>query len=124
MTKSKSKKPFPPSSNKRKRYRFYGAESNCFKLDGTVYHAVEDENDGYRSLLDTIQVAGEDVAPKPIFFRRSIATITIEEVDLAAGFVGYVLKDVKDGHEWLEVGTDYTDDYYPMFVFRYNPKER
>ncbi len=35
---------------------------------------------------------------------------------------GYRLVDVTDGHVWLEFGTYNTEDYYPYFVFRHNPK--
>lgn len=29
-----------------------------------------------------------------------------------------------DGHVWLRIGTDNTDDYYPSFVFFYQPRTR
>ena len=35
---------------------------------------------------------------------------------------GYRLVDVEDEHIWVEFGTDYTDDYYPMYIFRHFPK--
>lgn len=27
----------------------------------------------------------------------------------------------RSGQVWLRLGTDYSDDYYPCFVFEYNP---
>jgi len=37
-------------------------------------------------------------------------------------FEGYEFRDIEDGHMWLKIGTDYADEYYPCFVFRYTPK--
>ena len=33
-----------------------------------------------------------------------------------------VVVDVEDGHVWLTFGTEWYDDYYPMFRFEYKPK--
>ena len=37
---------------------------------------------------------------------------------------GYALKDVNDGFSYLRMGTNYTDEYYPYFVFNYSLPER
>ena len=36
-------------------------------------------------------------------------------------FTGWVLTDVESDHVWLTVGTDYGEDYYPCFMFDYQP---
>ena len=41
-------------------YRFYGVDNNCFKLDNSVLEAVEDESDGYRSYLATVELADKE----------------------------------------------------------------
>lgn len=105
-------------------FDFYGVDNNCFKLGDTVWEAVEDEDDGYRSYLDTVQRANDNtfVWPGQPFARVRVEEYTgdtesFDHVD------GYHLVDVTDGHVWLEVGTDRTDDYYPSFEFSYTPKE-
>lgn len=93
---------------------FYGAHSNVFKLGRTCYEAVEDESDGYRSMLDYVQ----EVPNPGGFFDKAIAKVRVEE-DPNESF--YKLVDVKSGHVWLTFGTNHADDYYPMFTFDYTP---
>lgn len=97
---------------------FYGVDNTHFRLGDTVWNAVEDENDGYRSYLGSI------VETKPdnlVFPRSPLARVRVDEYDSDAEN-GFRLVDVADGHCWLRVGTDNTDDYYPSFVFDYAPK--
>lgn len=97
---------------------FYGVDNLRFKLGKIVFEAIEDENDGYRSSLGSIEVNAE---PSDIFFKRPIAHVIVESVQDV--FEGFILRDSKDEkHEWLRIGTDDTDDYYPSFVFDYTPK--
>lgn len=113
---------------------FYGVADNCFMLDGIVFEAIEDPSDGYRSSLDHVRRIYDDKLPFPKqplarihiehFHGREKAHPDQEEDDWnlrernAWKFV-----DVADGHCWLVIGTDNTDDYYPSFMFRYNPKQ-
>jgi len=101
---------------------FFGVDCNQFKLGRTVYEAIEDESDGYRSYLDSIVVVKSD----GIFSSRRIADVrvVIDPQDVGTLTVAVALVDADDGHVWLRIGTDYSDDYYPMFRFEYNPKER
>lgn len=107
-----------------KEFSFYGVCNNEFKLGRTVYEALEDEDDGYRSCLkDVHEVSGS----KGIFFKRPLARVRVEETDTRTSdygqsFDGWRLVDVEDGHVWLVVGTDNFDDYYPCFTFDYHPK--
>jgi len=103
-----------------KEFKFYGVDNNSFKLDRKVWLAVEDEDDGYRSYLDSIEVLD---SKDGIFFRKSLAKVRIYR-DQGPYFEGFMLIDVEDGHCWLRVGTDNADDYYPYFVFQYQPKKR
>ena len=102
-----------------KKFGFYGVDNNCFKLDRKVYEAIEDESDGYRSYLDSIEVVDKD----GIFFDKPLAFVEVKYSEWGY-FEGYWLEDVEDGHVWLRVGTDNADDYYPMFVFDYQPKRK
>lgn len=95
-------------------FLFYGVDNNEFKLDDTVYEAIEDENDGYRSYLDSVVV----VEGNGLFFTKPLARVRVEELDEN----NWCLVDVLTGHNWLTVGTDYSmDGYYPSFVFNYQP---
>lgn len=98
---------------------FYGVDMNEFKLGDTVFEAIEDESDGYRSYLGSIEVKDSN----DLFFPFPLATVKIEEFD--DGYTeGIKLVDVSDAHEWLIVGTSNYNDYYPYFVFDYKPKDQ
>lgn len=98
---------------------FYGVCDTHFKLGNVVWNAIEDENDGYRSYLDSI----EETKPAGLVFTQTpLARVKIEKYDISTAD-GFRLIDIADGHKWLEVGTENTDDYYPWFSFVYAPKE-
>lgn len=95
----------------------YGVDGNFFKLGKKVFEAKEDESDGYRSYLDSVEVSNKEGL---IFFKRQVAKVEIVKFDTNS-FNGYLLRD-SSGHVWLEIGTDNCDDYYPYFVFTWHPK--
>ena len=118
---------------------YYGADTaeHSFKIDKIVFKALEDPDDGYRSYLGAIDYTdGHD----SIFFANPIAKVRIEEFvsfdnqdpyyyadinddnNSTTTKSGYRLVDIEDEHVWVEFGTDYSDDYYPMFIFRHFPK--
>ena len=95
-------------------YSFYGVNIRHFKIGGVVFEAREDEEDGYRSSLDCIPRVHVD----KIFSKKPIANIRItKDSD------GYIKLLDASNHCWLKIGTDYSDDYYPCFVFKYTPNE-
>lgn len=98
-------------------FGFYGVDGLAFKLGRYVFEAVENEDDGYRSYLDTVRRASADGL---IFRNRPLARVRVEDHD---DYTGYKLVDVTDGYVWLEVGTNHDDEYYPSFVFHYSPKD-
>lgn len=98
-------------------YQFYGVCSNEFKLNETVFEAVEDPDDGYRSYLGSVEVIDSD----GIFFSQPLSTVKIVSFDEKFDY-GYRLIDAEDGHIWLEIGTGDYNDYYPYFIFYYKPK--
>jgi len=112
-------------------FDYYGCDNHRFKLDHVVFEPLEDPDDGYRSLLGTIEVSTDDAG---IFYDRPLARVRIASYDgefMAdeEGFgeevsdCGYKLIDVSDGHVWLQFGTGNYDDYYPYFMFRHYPKK-
>ena len=106
---------------------FYGAESQAFKIDGVVFEVLEDPDDGYRSHMAGV-LARSDRDYN--FYDKPFARIQIEKIsndvgsqDAVEKMHGYRLVDVEDGHVWLMFGTEWYDDYYPMFRFEYKPKD-
>ena len=115
---------------------YYGCDEadNTFKVDDIVFKVLEDPDDGYRSYLGTVDYTRDHRdRPRAIFFSQPVAKVKIvpfvidPETDVSLGsrgeIKGYQLIDSADGHCWLEIGTDYKDDYYPCFIFRHSPKE-
>ena len=103
---------------------FYGVDGYDFKLGKTIFQAIEDEDDGYRSMLD--EVESVDRKPEHVFFGRALDRVRVESVKHSENWIdfsGYRIVSVVDGHVWLEIGTGYYDYYYPCFVFDYHPKE-
>jgi hypothetical protein len=92
---------------------FYGAAEHQFKIDEMVWEVIEDPDDGYRSYMQSVLLA----EPKTLFFSEPIAMVKLVQTEEF-----YRLLDLADDHEWLTFGTDNSEDYYPMFVFRYHPK--
>jgi hypothetical protein len=88
-----------------------------FRLDGAVYTAVENPDDGYRSMMDrlfvTLDIKMKNVFPavKVVGLKRAIASDDVIE------FI-----DVKTKKIVLEIGTDHQDDYYPSFVSAFHPE--
>ena len=100
-----------------KTFKFYGAFNNYFKLDRTIYEALENPDDGYRSFLEHVMAVNKKVSG---FFKQPIAKVKVVEDDYIKG---WALVDIKDDHVWLEMGTGDWDDWYPYFMFAYHPKK-
>lgn len=96
-------------------FLFYGVCNYRFKLNDTVWEVIEDESDGYRSMLGSVEVTSSKT---DIFFREPLAIISVTEDPEAEGFC---LIDAENGHIWLRFGTDNAEDYYPKFYFNYEP---
>jgi len=113
-------------------FEFFGVDENLFKIGSHVIRVLEDESDGYRSHLGSVEIDPKLEDVKPIFFRRSIDSVRIHRVtevdntpwstDLLLSFFGFELRSVVDGHVWLRFGTENYDDYYPCFIFSYTPR--
>jgi hypothetical protein len=86
-----------------------------FVLDGINYTALEDENDGYRSCLDSLTT--DDRLVKNIFPACEVLC-TMES--------GYneilYFTDTTTGKEVLAIGTEAFDDYYPTYIDRFTPE--
>ena len=104
-------------------FDFYGVNNESFALDGEVYTALEDQDDGYRSYMET--VVCEHGLMTMVFPRHCLARVRVLQMSLdQSDENGYRLVDVDTGHVWLEFGTNHSDNYYPWFFFTYTPVMR
>ena len=88
-----------------------------FRLDGIVYCAMEEEDDGYRSSMGYITVLDSDDV-KNIF--PAIDVICTYDDRYDSDLLG--IYDAETRELVLEVGTDNADDYYPCFAARFFPE--
>ncbi len=95
---------------------YYHNKFNEFQLGRMIFKVLEDEDDGYRSSLDSVNIVTTS-AP----LRQKLAEIEIKYLHTNDSDL-YQLIDTEDGHKWLEFGTNNTDDYYPCFIFNSYPK--
>lgn len=92
-----------------------------FALDGITYIAVEDPDDGYRSYCRELKISD---TPCEV----SLPNIDVVCLHRTNG-IGYASKsdvlefvDCNNGKTILLVGTNNTDDYYPVCTFEYTPE--
>ena len=111
-----------------KSFYFYGAYNNSFKIDDMVLQVIADPDDGYRSYFGTVLHNDKEMG---IFFPVPLGRVVIEHSETytenpdgysyGESFNGWHLRDLDTGHIWLQFGTGSMDDYYPYFIFYYNP---
>lgn len=99
----------------------YGPDSAVhfnFVLDGITYTAIEDASDGYRSSMSDIKVSDYKLLNTfpPIEVMCSMASHPEHAMYVLNGH------DVKNGKLVFQVGTDYSDDYYPVYIATFSPE--
>lgn len=97
-----------------------GETSNTcmFVLDGVVYTAAEDPNDGYRSHMRALIIGGEVAnrfPPQRVLCSMQTKSDDHSEDDLL------VMRDAVTGKSVLTIGTSNTDDYYPYYTAEFDP---
>jgi hypothetical protein len=97
---------------------YYNNHSNQFQLGDVLFEVIEDEEDGYRSSMREVAVINTNAERKPGDFLGFVKIQSENE----GNFDGYHLIDTDNSHIWLQFGTDNNDDYYPTFVFNFQPK--
>lgn len=119
-------------------FSFHGMQNNLVRLNDVVYEFLEDPDDGYRSHLGAVRISL--ASDHTGFFPNSIGTVMLVSTDdpdtwpdnwrppekddwSDSDFSGFFLVDTKDMHIWCQIGTEYSDVYYPCFISRYTPKE-
>ncbi len=103
----------------------YGEDANVcrFRLDGTIWMAVEDPNDGYRSSMREITKLRANTKVKLVNVFPPVQVLAVyherrryEACDILE------LRETATGKLVLTVGTENTDDYYPSFVASFEPE--
>lgn len=90
-----------------------------FKLDGVVYVAVEDPDDGYRSYLGELKIDELDIK-NPFTDVEVVASYrNSNKYNESSDVVDFI--DTTTDKVVLSIGTDNTDDYYPYFVGYFDP---
>ena len=91
-----------------------------FCLDGKVYSAIEDPQDGYRSCMRDLIV--NDAAMSNTF--EPVGVIGVHRTDGGLSEIDNVLEliDITTGGLVIEVGTTNTDDYYPCYLAVFRPE--
>lgn len=87
-----------------------------FTLDGVTYAATEDENDGYRSCMDKLEI----LDAKPVIMFDPVDVLCRMENGDNCDILEMI--DIRNGKTVLRVGTDYPDSYYPCFVSEWIPE--
>ena len=95
--------------------RYMSCQVMRFRLDGKVYMVIEDPDDGYRSSMKEITVG--DWPMSNVFPGHHVLGIYDEKRAYMLKLIDMITRKVV-----IEIGTDYTDDYYPSFVANFNPK--
>lgn len=95
---------------------------NCirFRLDGVVYTAVEDPDDGYRSSMEKLFVSQDEM--KNVFASVKVLARIDEKGEYGDRAEVLELLDLANGKVILRVGTENCDDYYPCFVASWKPE--
>ena len=100
---------------------FFGSETDAqgiaFVLDGHVYLALEDENDGYRSACRDL-IANDRHMVSNIF--EPVEVFCIYGADREMDTLD--IWDINTNKKILSVGTDNRDGYYPCFVGVFHPE--
>jgi hypothetical protein len=92
-----------------------GSQIIYFRLDGQVFAVTEDEDDGYRSAMEDIQIVDREMS-------NTFEPVVVwgKHINKCADILELI--DIITERVVLEVGTDESDDYYPQFVANFRPE--
>lgn len=93
-----------------------GKNTIRFELDGQVYEAVENPDDGYRSYMEKLVISNEKIKNK--IPKTQIVCVYRNDDD--CDLLDFI--DCKNGKVFMTVGTKYVHDYYPVCTFEYHPE--
>lgn len=94
-----------------------------FKFANIIWQVIEDKLDGQGSMLDYIIYSNQEDTSNQ--FNES-ATVKLQRIKKEKSNVSWsywVLKDIKDEHVWLVIGTDFSLCKFPKVIFKHYPKK-
>lgn len=100
--------------------RYEKVNSVKFELDGIIYMATENPDDGYRSYMNELEIISEPLKFKIPQMQVVCVHETRGEYSSKSDILSFI--DVENGKVFLRIGTENTDDYYPYCLFEYKPK--
>lgn len=112
---------FSTESRKRWSDEYEDCEVCRFRLNGTVYAAVEDPDDGYRSSMREL-IVDQHAKLQNVFPAIEVVGVHRTKGKYSGEDDVLELIDTTTGKVVLEVGTDNVDDYYPGFVASFHPE--
>ena len=92
-------------------------------IDDTVYAFEIDPDDGYRSYGDLYipeHISANNI--KNRFPEQDVIIALYNREDTDGGKQFYSILNAETGKTILEIGTDYTDSFYPMAICHYHPE--
>jgi len=99
---------------------FEGCEACRFKLNGKTYTALEDPDDGYRSMMNELV---EDSSHEIKNTFQGVGVICkMRKDDESEAYDILDIIDKQTNKVILSVGTGNTEDYYPYFVANFSPE--
>jgi len=100
-------------------------EVDCisFRIDGVTYTVTEDPDDGYRSSAGDVEVSDKPITNSfgPVIVRAEVYGVRGWDAETPEADILRLI-DVETGGVVLEVGTSYSDSYYPACVMNFNPE--
>ena len=87
-----------------------------FRIDGVVWAAIEDPEDGYRSSMRELVRVGDAE------MKNTFPAVQVMGVYRGIGADILTFVNTSAGLQVLEIGTENTDDYYPSFVADFQPQ--
>lgn len=100
--------------------RYEKVNSVKFELDGIIYMATENPDDGYRSYMNELEIINEPLKFKIPQMQVVCVHDTKDEYGDKSDILSFI--DVENGKVFLRIGTENTDDYYPYCLFEYKPE--
>jgi RNA-splicing ligase RtcB len=91
---------------------------------GAVIPSAVGVDIGCGMMAQRLSLKASDLPDNLIFFRRAVDKVKVVVADIGeSNFEGHEIVSTKDGHVWVRLGTDNSDDYYPWCVITYSPRE-
>lgn len=112
---------FSQESHKRWGDEYEDCEVCRFRLDGIVYAAIEDPDDGYRSCMRDLKI-DDGAVMQSVFPAIEVVGTYRTKSEWSGQDDVLELIDAVTGKVVLEVGTSNCDDYYPSFVASFHPE--